>query len=113
MKSLLLAILFALMTAAALAHSKLDTTFPTDGAVLVQVPHHLRFSFARDIRLTRVRMTHADRPAVDLDLDGQNAFATRFWVPLIGGGKGRYRIEWRGVAADGHAMRGAFTFRMR
>ena len=113
MKSVLFAILFALMTAAALAHSKLDTTFPAHGAVLAQVPPHVRLDFARDIRLTRVRMIYADRPAVDLDLDGQKAFATRFLVPLISGGKGRYRIEWRGVAADGHAMRGAFTFRVR
>jgi methionine-rich copper-binding protein CopC len=25
-------------------------------------------------------------------------------------GEGIYRIEWRGLGADGHAMQGAFTF---
>ena len=28
-------------------------------------------------------------------------------------GQGLYRIEWRGLSIDGHAMRGRFTFRVK
>ena len=70
-------------------------------------------SFAKRIRLTRVRLIHGDRAPADLDLGDQKSFATRFVVPLAGMGSGLYRIEWRGLSGDGHAVRNAFTFRVQ
>ena len=58
-------------------------------------------------------MTHDDHSAVDLDLGKQTAVATRFVVPLRDMGSGLCRIEWRGLAGDGHAMRDAFTFQVK
>ena len=55
-------------------------------------------------------MTHLDHPAVELDLGDQNSFATEFIVPVIGMGPGSYKIEWRGLGIDGHAMTGEFMF---
>lgn len=113
MKALLISGLLALAAAAAQAHSGLDTTAPEDGAVLSDAPHHIVLTFAKDIRLTRVQMTHDETVEVDLDLGDQTAFATRFLIPLEDRGSGLYRIEWRGLSHDGHAMRDAFTFRVR
>ena len=108
----LLAACLALLAAAALAHSRLGTTVPAAGAVLAAMPGEIVLTFTKRLRLTRVRMTREDG-AVDLDLGGVKGFATRFAIPLRGSGPGSYRIEWRGLAADGHAMRGAFSFRVR
>ena len=113
MRLFILAGLFVLMAAAASAHSRLNTTAPADGAVLAQAPAHIVLTFAKRLRLTRVRMTHDDGPAVDLELGGQKSLKTRFTVPLSGKGRGLYRIEWRGLSIDGHAMRGRFTFRVK
>ena len=113
MKRVVLAGLISLMAAAASAHSKLNTTAPENGAVLAQAPDRIVLTFAKRLRLTRIRMTHGDGPALDLDLGGQKSFKTRFTVPLAGRGKGLYRIEWRGLAADGHVVRGGFTFRVK
>ena len=112
MKPLMWVVLLCLMATPVYAHSKLDTTTPEQGAVLAEVPPHIVLTFAKRIRLTRVWMTHDDRPPVDLDLGDQRTFATRFVVPVTDMGGGLYRIEWRGLAGDGHAMRGAFTFRV-
>ncbi len=113
MTRFLLAGLLILSATAAFAHSKPDTTAPADGAVLAQAPARIVLSFAKRIRLTRVRMRHGDGPAVALDLTRHKGFATRFAIALPGRGRGLYRIEWRGLAADGHTMRGGFGFRVK
>lgn len=113
MKHILLAGLLLLSATTAFAHSKLNTTAPTNGAVLAQAPPHIVLTFAKRIRLTRVRMTHDAGDAIDLDLGEQTAFATRFKLPLKDMGSGLYRIEWRGLSGDGHAMRKTFAFRVQ
>ncbi len=105
--------LLALACTEGRAHSGLVETIPADGAILAKAPATVVLAFTGRIRLTRVRMTHEDDSAVALDLGERKTFATRFAIPLRGKGKGRYRIEWRGLAIDGHAMRGSFAFRVR
>ena len=111
MKRILLAGLLVVVAAAALAHSKLGTSVPADGAVLARMPAEIVLTFSKRLRLTRVRMSRDGGRTVELET--AKAFGTRFAIPAKGGGKGAYRIEWRGLAADGHAMRGAFSFRVK
>ena len=113
MKAVLLAGLLALATTPVLAHSAVDATAPENGAVLAQAPPNIVLTFAKPIRLTRVRMTHDAGNAIDLDLGGQTAFASRFELPLKDMGSGLYRIEWRGLSEDGHAARRTFAFRVQ
>ncbi len=112
----LAALVVALTASTAAAHSRIVATVPADGAMLAQAPARIVLAFANPLRLTGVRLVRGDRPAVDLRPGGGKAFATRFEIPLPGaggeGGRGRYRIEWRGLSADGHAMRGRFAFRV-
>ena len=113
MKAILLAGLLAFAAIPALAHSALYGTAPENGTVLAQAPPHIALTFAKRIRLTRVRMTHDVGEAIDLDLGDQTAFANRFELPLEDKGSGLYRIEWRGLSGDGHALRKTFSFRVR
>ena len=113
MKTILLAGLLALAAPPALAHSDIDTTAPENGAVLAEAPPHIVLTFVKRIRLTRIQLTHGDQAPEDLDLGDQKSFATRFVVPLTDMGSGLYRIEWRGLSGDGHAMRNSFTFRVQ
>ena len=57
MKAILPAAILALGASPALAHSAPDATAPENGAVLAQAPPHIVLTFAKRIRLTRVRMT--------------------------------------------------------
>ena len=66
--------------------------------------------FKGDIRLTRVSMTHAEHPSVDLDLDGFDGFISDYAIPLQSMESGVYLIEWRGLGADGHALNGSLSF---
>ncbi len=58
-------------------------------------------------------MTHSSNPSVSLDLSDQSGFEKKASVPLEGMGAGTYRIEWRGLGADGHAMQGEFMFEVK
>lgn len=110
MKKLALFVLLATLSSGAFAHSRVDTTTPENGAVIADVPANVSFNFANDIRLTRVKMTHADHPSVQLDLGDQKSFGRAFSLPLESMGPGTYHIDWRGLGVDGHAMQGEFTF---
>jgi len=110
MKKFAIATLISVLATGAFAHSKVDTTSPADGAALTEVPAEIGFHFVKDIRLTRVDIVHQDRPAARLDLGDKTSFERQFTLPLEEMGEGTYRIEWRGLGADGHAMQGAFTF---
>lgn len=110
-RTLIAGLLAVLASAGADAHSKLGKSVPGDGAVLARMPAEIVLTFSKRLRLTRVRMSRDGDEAVELE--AAKAFAARFAIPAKDGGKGAYRVEWRGLAADGHAMRGAFSFRVK
>ena len=112
MKTILLAVLLALAGLSAIAHGGRQTTSPEDGSVLPGAPPEIVMTFTKRVRLTRVRMIRDKGEEIDLDLGGQTSFATRFVIPFTDTGSGFYRIEWRGLAGDGHIVRGVFSFRV-
>ncbi|NSY38964.1 copper resistance CopC family protein [Leisingera sp. ANG59] len=112
MKKLAVAAFAAALATGSAAHSPVESTTPANGAAVTEVPAEISLSFANDIRLTRVEMAHQDHGPVPLDLDGPARFDRTFVLPLQGMGAGTYRIEWRGLGADGHAMRGEFSFQV-
>ena len=114
MKSaLLLACLLALAAVEAGAHSDIETSVPANGAVLDGAPAEIELAFDKPVRVTRIQLTVDQGAPVDLDLGEQVSFATRIRIPLADKGSGSYRIEWRGLADDGHAMRGELEFEVR
>ena len=90
-----------------MAHSPVTETNPDDGAVLTPSPEVIRIEFADPIRLVGVSLSGADTDA-DLDVPAAAAARHEFGVPELSAGS--YRVEWRGMAGDGHVMSGAFSF---
>ena len=110
MKIFIAVILSSVLASSAYAHSKVDTTTPSNQAALAEVPAQIELDFAKKIRLTKVEVTHESDPTVPLDHDGQTLFERAFSLPIQNMGDGTYHIEWRGLGMDGHAMQGEFTF---
>jgi methionine-rich copper-binding protein CopC len=110
MKTILLAGMIGIWAAGAMAHSPLNRTTPANGVTIAQAPAEITLDFKGKIRLTRLRMNHGDTQSVDLDLTAQSGFISEYVVPMPPQGAGVYVIEWRGLGADGHALKGAFTF---
>jgi methionine-rich copper-binding protein CopC len=113
MKKILLAGLVLAWTSAAVAHSPLTSTTPEHEAIMAEAPNEIRLNFGKDIRLTRLSVTHADEKTFKLDLSGHNGFTKLYLVPFQGMGIGSYLIEWRGLGEDGHALNGTFSFTIK
>lgn len=112
MRPFVLASLLFLCAELASAHTQTTTTIPAEGAIVAEAPASLILEFAKPIRLVIVRATYMDHPSAEVGLDDQEGFATRFELPFPVQGKGAYRVEWRGIAVDGHIMQDAFSFRV-
>lgn len=94
----------------AVAYSKKEGTQPADGAVLEMSPSAITMLFDMPMRVTLISLTDQDGAAYDLtrtdDMRPVSEFsATPPMLPT-----GQYTVEWRGLAADGHPMQGAFSF---
>lgn len=110
MKNLLLAGMIGIWATGALAHSPLDSTTPSNEAVVTQMPSEVKMDFKGGIRLTRVVITHADTHTMEMDLGQQTSFTQEFALPMHDMGAGTYVVGWRGLGSDGHALNGTFSF---
>lgn len=110
MKTILLAGMIGIWATAAVAHSPLAATTPSNETIVTEMPTEVLMDFKGDIRLTRVAIIHAGTHSMDMDLGGQTTFAQKFALPMHDMGAGTYMIEWRGLGSDGHALNGRFSF---
>lgn len=101
--------------AAAWAHAALLKTFPTASAEVDTPPTEVRLVFDEEIepRFAIVSVTDA---AAHQQADGavhrspSNPYEID--VPLKRSAEGWYLVFWRVISADGHPVRGAFTYRI-
>ena len=92
------------------AHSKQETTFPEDGAVLAAAPDVVSMSFDEPMRITMISLTGEAGDTFELERSDELEPVTEFRAippPLP---NGRYTVEWRGLSSDGHPMQGRFSF---
>jgi len=94
------------------AHSTKAATTPADGAILSEAPEVIAMSFDAPMRITMMRLTDETGTERGLRRVGGMAPATEVKARPAVLEPGSYKVEWRGLAADGHAMSGSFTFRI-
>jgi copper transport protein len=107
-----LAIAVALVPAGtASAHAELEASNPADGSIVAQAPRSVTLTFTEgvSVRPDGVRVVDADGTRVDSSKAAASGSVVR--VPLKGNlAKGSYLVSWRVISADGHPVRGAFSF---
>jgi methionine-rich copper-binding protein CopC len=96
--------------APALAHSQKEGTIPEDGARLTNPPPVIELAFNAPMRITHMTLTNAEGDSFGLARDKSLAARKEFSARPDDLPAGEYTVEWRGLAEDGHAMRGAFSF---
>ncbi|MEM6440130.1 MAG: copper resistance CopC family protein [Pseudomonadota bacterium] len=109
--SVLLAAFFAAAQGA--AHAVKTGSTPPDGAVLSRTPAEIGMDFDTPIRITMARLTGADGVEARLERSDGMRPTTRFRATPVELAPGIWRLEWRGLAEDGHVMQGAFGFEIR
>ena len=92
------------------AHTKQETTFPEDGAVLGAAPDVVSMTFSAPMRITAILLTSETGGTFELERTDAMAPVTEFRATPPPLPKGRYTVEWRGLSSDGHPMKGRFSF---
>ncbi|MCK0167648.1 copper resistance protein CopC [Jannaschia sp. S6380] len=97
------------MATSALAHSQVEDMRPADGGIL-QTVEAIELRFDAPMRITAITLTGPDGDMAvtrETGLDPVTAFRA---LPPDAMPAGAYRVDWRGLAADGHPMQGTFGF---
>ena len=98
----------------ALAHAELRASEPAEGAVLSAPPGSIALSFTEPMQITSLRLLDDAGRERALRREGPRTAATAEARAGVAGPlpPGAYRIEHRGLSADGHVGGGAVRFRL-
>ena len=108
-RSAILALPLVIVAAAAVAHTKSEGTTPADGATVAEVPM-LHIVFDAPMRVIAASLSH-DGAEVAIERETGMEPALEFHaVPAEPLAPGTYRLDWHGMAEDGHPMQGGFAF---
>jgi len=105
-----LAIFMPLASMKAAAHSPLASSSPADGTMSAAAPEMIELNFRGKAKLIRFRLTDAGGGEVVLGKDHLMIEASRHLVMLPPIGSGDFTAKWRAMSADGHVLKGAFSF---
>ena len=115
-RGVLLAAFLCVSASQAWAHAKLDHTEPAVDGTVKQPPTEVRLIFTEGVEASfcRVQVLDASGRQVDKkDVHGDPRKPRELIVSLPAAlGAGTYKVVWRAVAADTHALNGEFTFRV-
>ena len=100
----------ALSAGSAVAHSKKEATQPADGAVLEVSPEVIGMTFDMPMRVTLLSLTDQDATEHELTRTDNMQPVSEFVAAPAVLPAGQYKVEWRGLAGDGHPMQGTFSF---
>jgi methionine-rich copper-binding protein CopC len=95
-----------------MAHSEKEGTTPVDGAQLTETPDMIHMVFDDPMRITMVRLLKADGTEIPMERDTGLEPSLEFHAEPAPLAPGSYTVEWRGLASDGHAMQGSFSFEL-
>jgi copper resistance protein C len=102
-----------LLTLSAHAHSPFVGSMPEDGATLRanEAPDQIELRFGHPLRITQVVLEAAEGDKQRLATSGGVRAEHTFELPQLR--SGRYSVQWRGIASDGHVMSGSIEFRVK
>ena len=100
----------ALSAAQVLAHTKLDSAVPADGAVLREAPATLELGFSENVQLLKLDIMTDDEVAQDIGFTPDATAAKTFSIQLPPMEPEAYLVNWTAIGADGHRVEGSLSF---
>ncbi|HEY7766530.1 copper resistance CopC/CopD family protein [Longimicrobium sp.] len=112
-RGLLAVLACALLAAPAAAHTKVQSTQPANGDTVASVLAEVRVRFSTAVApgLTRIELRQGGRNVLTggapVPGEGNREYALQLAQPLT---PGAYEVQWTTAGADGHVLRGTFSF---
>ncbi|MGB0662763.1 MAG: copper resistance CopC family protein [Pontibacterium sp.] len=104
---------FAVASSSLWAHGKMTTTVPADGSSVIEPLEQLELHFSRATKLVNVKLTSLTGKKVPVSVNRSLGAQTLFELSVPPLSAGKYQVEWKGLGADGHVMKGRFSFEQR
>ena len=102
---------FLFLAASSFAHTGLDSSIPTDGAMLMESPKTVELDFTADVNLIKFEIVKKmDGTAVEVDFRPSATANSYFSVPVPELAMGHYQVNWSLLGGDGHQIEGSFNF---
>lgn len=102
---------FLFLAASSFAHTGLDSSIPTDGAMLMESPKTVELDFTADVNLIKFEIVKKmDGTAVEVDFTPSATANSYFSVPMPELAMGHYQVNWSLLGGDGHQIEGSFDF---
>lgn len=102
------------LSAAVLAHTKLEKSDPADGATVTISPKWVQLFFSEkpDLKVTKVDVTG---PSGKVELGPAHSMADKDVMAPINRpmDNGKYTVSWQTAGKDGHVLKGTFSFTVR
>jgi methionine-rich copper-binding protein CopC len=98
-----------LFISTAQGHVMLERSSPANGAVLNESPKSIDLTFGHATKLVMLKLLKGAE-VVPLHVDGSAPEAKVFSIPLPALTSGQYQATWSSLSADGHPMKGKFSF---
>ena len=93
-----------------LAHSKLISTFPAEGAIRVESTDQLALHFNKPLTLISVTLVGSERGVIETDFKRSVQSDTEFKTSIPVLKPDQYQVDWKALGGDGHLMKGTFGF---
>lgn len=104
--------LMLMFSAGATAHGdvKLESSSPSDNAMLMSAPEQLSLTYSNPLRLMKVSITGNETGEVDFAFrpTADKKAAYTWQLPALQ--PDTYTVEWIAMGADGHKMKATFSF---
>ena len=110
------ALVSAIATPGALAHTKLESSMPQANSVVSPAPGQVRLQFSDPLELPFSKVKLVDERGAVIEpgkiaIDPANPKALVATTPGLHAGS--YRVQWSTVTRDGHKVKGEFSFQVK
>jgi methionine-rich copper-binding protein CopC len=111
--AVVLSLLFLIVgVAAAQAHAALAHASPTAGASMSAAPHEVTLTFTERLEAAFSKLSVTDASGAEVSDGKVQVSGNTMHVNLKPLSAGTYKVNWRAVSVDTHALEGSFTFRV-
>jgi len=98
--------------ASALAHAALAHASPVAGATLSAAPREVTLTFTERLEAAFSKLSVTDASGAEVSDGNAQVSGNTMRVNLQPLDAGTYKVNWRAVSVDTHALEGSFTFRV-
>ena len=99
------------MSAIAFAHTDIQSSLPSNGAIMKRAPEAIELYFGGVVQLIKIELKAANGESVNLTLPKEPELTKHFRIPLPDLKVSAYKVNWVSAGSDGHKIKGKFGFK--